>query len=212
MEIKYSYEPIDETIFGRSLIVGFYDKSNQYLETLIPYTKTIKKLNLKVNIELLLKTSRDNRNTLKELTSELEIGHLLKRNTKTLSTSELIKIQTLEAFLTKSTVIILKDVDTFLNHRDFIRLIKALKNHSYNLKKTVIICSTNIDNIIASSEKYIVVDEGKIIYNSHDYKQIPINSSIKNFVELANKKGAGLNSYKDESDLLKAIFRSVNRK
>lgn len=212
MEIKYSNEELDSKTFGKNLIIGLYDEKGEFLKDIIPNVKTIKTLKIPVGIAFKLKTNYKNKSILREMLKDLELPETIeKRNMQTLSTSELIKVQTIIAFLSNANVIILKGIDKLLNYRDLVHLTKALKSHMFNLKKTVIIETTSIDNLITAADRFIITKNNNILYNGHDYKLIPFNSTIQDFVDLANAKGAKLNKYKDESDLLKAIYRSVNR-
>lgn len=209
MEIKYTTSPIDKQLFGKNKVCGLYDREHVYLNQLFPNMTKVNLPNIKVSLLFKLKLKTKHKKYLNDILSELELDYITKRNIKTLSDSEIIKLQAIYAFLTDSSLIVLTDIDKYLNYRDLANLLKTLKNYIIKLNKTVVFETSKVENMLNNTERYIIVENNSIVYLGDKFKEIPIDYDIKEFVTLANSKGAKLDLYKDESDLLKAIYRSV---
>lgn len=214
MEISYTNFELDTQIYGTNELIGLIDKSGDFIYENFYDVRPIT-YNDNLSVALYLKNMPFYKNK-KKLTFDMldEFGitkELQKRSLKKLSTSELLKVLIIKLCSSDAKTIILDSIDSYLSYGDLNAILKTLKNHLPEIKKNVIFMTNKVDNIIQYSSRYIIVEEGKIIYNGNDFKKLPIESSIANFVRLANQKGAALENYKDVNDLLKAIYRSVKR-
>lgn len=212
MEIKYSSTEVNPQIFGRTKICGLIDKTGNYMENLLPNLRTVKaNLNMTVGLYLKLNLCKKNKKIITQIKEALEIDKNFERRLlKTLSTSELIKVQVIFALLANSKTIIIEDIDKYLTPRDLSRLFLTIFDQLPVLNKTIFFKTNNIDCMLPNAKRYVVVEGDEIIFAGDNYRDVPETYAIKEFVDLANKKGAKLYYYKDDADLLKAIFRSVH--
>ncbi len=206
--VNYTNFKVDPEIYGTNIITGFFDKTGNYLyENLYDIRPVEYNPNIPVKLAFFLKFA--NKKLLNSLLSEFEISkEILNRPYRNLSSSELIKILTIDALIGNGKTIVFNAIDTFLNYKDLERLLKITKTHLRGTDKTVIFTTNKIENILLA-DKYIVAENGSIIYNDTNLKTLPVIPETVAFARLANKKGAKLDYYKDTSDLLKAIYRSV---
>ena len=58
----------------------------------------------------------------------------------------------------------------------------------------------------------MIVDDKTVLFNGDNFERLPIKTNLMKIADLANKKNAKLDYYKDVNDLLKAIYRSVSDK
>ena len=208
MEIKYSNCTLDSKIYGSNEIIAFVDMEDKFLSNNISDLKNYTS-HSKLPIGLFLKfgASIKMRKLIFDMQSELEINAPLQnRRLDKLSMSELLKVLIIKICSSRAKVIILESLDTYFNYKDMIQIIKTIKNHIVEMNKTVILTMNKVDNLIQYADRYIVVEDGDIVYNGKDFTKIPIPTDIKSFTDLANKKGAKL---KEANDLLKAIYRSI---
>lgn len=212
MEIEYSNFQLDEETFGKNELVGIIDKHYDFI-----YNKVydIRKLEYKSIIKAKTYIAIDriaNKDITEKLIGEFEITEeMLSKRLKDLSSGELIRILILKLCIGNSKVIILDHIDAYLNHRDLQNILSGIKRYSDTLGKTFLFRSNNIENVIESCSRYIIVRDGNIVYNGNDINELPEKTDIMRFVDLANNKKAKLQYYKDPSDLLKAIYRSVKK-
>lgn len=211
MEIKYTNFEIDPKIYGVGEIIGLYDPENNFIYENF-YDERSVSYNPLVPVGLFLRFGKGikDKKVIFDMLSEFEISkELQKRPLGKLSTSELIKVLIIKVALSPAKTIILDSIDTYLNSRDLNTVIKTLKNHLIEIQKSVIFTSNDIDNLLAVATQYVIIKDGKIAYNGKDFSKVGVETDISIFTKLANAKGAKLKNYKDESDLLKAIYRSI---
>lgn len=206
--INYTNFALDENIYGKNEIVGFFDNTGDYLEKNI---YDIKNLGLNISIPALwyLTIRSPKRELTQKLLSEFGISKkLIKRPLKKLSTTERLKIELTLVLASNAKTVILDNLDVYFNDQDFTRLIKTMKAYKNEIGKTIIFTSNNPDTIV-KAERYIVSNDSSIIYDDVNLHTLPIKTNTMLFADLANKKGAKLDYYKEANDLLKAIYRSV---
>lgn len=206
--IKYTNFKVDEHLFGKGEIIGLYDKSGEYLNnTLYDIKSAIEAPHIPCGLYLKFKSK--NQKLTATLMSEFGIDReLQKRTTKKLSSTEAIKISLINVLSSDAKTVILDSIDAYFNTEDFCHIIKTIKSHLKELDKTIIFLSNKPDHII-KADRYIVANESSIIYSGKDLHKLPIKTETMLFADLANKKGAKLDYYKEANDLLKAIYRNV---
>lgn len=128
-----------------------------------------------------------------------------------LSSSELIRILILKYFISKNKVMYLEYIDPYLTPRDLKNIFTVFRKYRKETNKQIFFISNNIDNVVEYCDEYAIIENNQIIYEGHDLKELPIKTELIKFSDLANKKNAKLAYYKDQNDLLKAIYRSVKK-
>lgn len=213
MEIKYTNFELDEKTFGKNEICALFNETGTFIEDNIYDVRTFNQIsNLPVGIYLRFGTNVKTKKLIFDLLSEFEISkELQRRPLKKLSTSEFIKVQIIKLCASPVKNIILDGLDTYFNYKDLTVILKTLKNHLVQIDKTVIVTANKVDNLVQYADRYIIVEEGRIIYAGCDYEKAPLKTDIRTFTNIANDKGAKLKDYKEANDLLKAIYRSVKR-
>lgn len=210
MEISYSNYELDTNLFPKNEVIGLIDKNSSFIYNRIYDLKNIQfNMNHKVMTFLGLDGIKK-RKLLKDIKDQIGITkELEKKQLRTLSSGELIKVLILKACIIDTKVIVLNHIDAYLNDRDLKDIFIALKRNKEQIGKTIIFATNKVDNIISNTNYYIIASENRVIYNGNDINTIKDKTSVMTFVDAANKKGAKLNYYKDANDLLKAIYRSV---
>ena len=212
MEIIYTNNELDTHYFKKYKINGLYSVNTNYLKSLDIDLKEIP-INKKMNTGIFIKHGNKQRgNIITELLKEFDIEHLQKQKLGELSTTELIKIIAVKELVSSNETIIFKSIDNFLNTRDLKRFFQILNNHTDKLKKTIIFETTNIDNLSKVCSNIMIVDDKTVLFNGDNFERLPIKTNLMKIADLANKKNAKLDYYKDVNDLLKAIYRSVSDK
>ncbi|HBA37726.1 MAG TPA: hypothetical protein DCY94_03300 [Firmicutes bacterium] len=206
--VKYTNFELDEHVYGKNELVGILDKTGGFIyESLYDIKTPLYNGNLPVNIFLAF--GAKNKKLKANLISELEIGkELLKRPLKNLSTTETVKILSIKMMLSDCKTILFDFPDSYFNYKDLEKFLKTIRTHLKEANKTAIFTTNKPDNLLFGS-KYIVVNDQSIIYNGNDFKSLPEPIETVEFAHLANTRGAKLDDYKEPSDLLKAIYRSV---
>lgn len=212
MEIEYSNFALDVNTFGKNEVCGLIDKNSNFIYNRV---YDIKKLEysqrFKTRAFLAIDKLRK-KDLLKNLKDEFEITSEIESKTlKQLSSSELLKVLILKVALGSSKVMILDHIDDYFNDRDLSNVLKGLKKYAKEIGKTIIFSTNKVDNIINNCDRYIIASENRVIYNGNNLDTLPVKTQIAEFVDAANKKKAKLVYYKDENDLLKAIYRSVKK-
>lgn len=216
MEIKYTNFGIDDTIFLKNKINGIYSIKDNYIYNNLYNLKEINlpkiiptKLYLFISTNFNLKKIK----LLKELINKLELtDQILKQSPSTLSTGEQIKIELIKLLLSKNNVIVLEYIDSYIPTITIKNYFNIIRGYLEEFDKTILIESSNINNIVELSDNYLVYKNKKITYVGNDINKLPIKTNLTTFIDKANKKGAKLNYYKDIKDLLKAIYRNVSEK
>lgn len=212
MEIIYTNNELDTHYFKKYKINGLYSVNTNYLKSLDIDLKEIP-INKKMNTGIFIKHGNKQRGSIiTELLKEFDIEHLQKQKLGDLSTTELIKIIAVKELVSSNETIIFKSIDNYLNTRDLKRFFQILNNHTDKLKKTIIFETTNIDNLSKVCSNIMIVDDKTVLFNGDNFERLPIKTNLMKIADLANKKNAKLDYYKDVNDLLKAIYRSVSDK
>ena len=212
MEIIYTNNELDTHYLKKYKINGLYSVNTNYLKSLDIDLKEIP-INKKMNTGIFIKHGNKQRgNIITELLKEFDIEHLQKQKLGELSTTELIKIIAVKELVSSNETIIFKSIDNYLNTRDLKRFFQILNNHTDKLKKTIIFETTNIDNLSKVCSNIMIVDDKTVLFNGDNFERLPIKTNLMKIADLANKKNAKLDYYKDVNDLLKAIYRSVSDK
>ena len=212
MEIKYSNYELDEKIFKKGTLYGLYDRNSNFILNRITNIETIKyNSKTKVN-KFLFNVNTKNQKAIKKIKSEFGItNELEKKKMCELTSLELTNVLIIKAIMVKSKVLILDHYDAFLSNSNFKRVMLNIKNCISYIDKTVIFVANKIDNIITTTNNYVIASENRIIHNGNNINSIHESTEIMKFVDAANQKGAKLDYYKDSNDLLKAIYRSVKK-
>ena len=214
MEIEFSNFEVDKAIFGEQTISGLYDIKGTFIyKNLYGIEKVRVNNNLSVRTFLLLnKLSRKKYTLTKKLLNDLEITSAKqKQKLKELSMTDYIKVLVIRYVSKPCKTIVLKNIDISLNDNELSRLFNSLRRNIKLINKTIIFESMNLESIVVNSDYYVITDDNKGLYSGNDFTKLPIKTEIMEIVDLANKKGAKLNYYKDINDLLKAIYRSVKQ-
>lgn len=208
MEIGITKKDILNRVFEKDEINGLYEIDS----TLVTSYKVLHSfVDIPANLYLLTSKIR-NTHLYDTLTSELEITQdILKKGMLKLSSGELIKILTLKACLTYSTSILLNHIDANLSFGDLNKILKCLRRNLKDINKTIIFSSNNMNNLVPTCTKYIILDNADVDYAGNSIDMLPEKTEIMKFIDMANDKNAKMSYYKDPSDLLKAIYRSVKK-
>lgn len=211
MEIEYTNFELDPDIFGKNEITALIDTNGTFLYNKIYDIRSYNPQSfLPVGLFLRFSTSMKKWKIIEELLDEFDIDHNLeKRPITKLSSSELQKVLLIKLCVSNAKNIIIESIDTYFNFKDIIHILKTIKNKLGVLEKNVIVTANNPDNLVQYVHRYIVAKDGNITYIGKDFTKLGVPTSIKTFIDLANKRGAKLNDYKEPNDLLKAIYRSV---
>lgn len=126
--------------------------------------------------------------------------------------SELKKINLAKALIENKDYIVLNYFEKELNYQEkkyFERLWKRLVN---DFHKTIIIFTNDLTSIWNIAKELIIVDKYKVINTIPKDKYLDFIDNLNKpeiikFIELVREKGIEIESYKDPSDLLKAIYR-----
>ena len=212
MEIVYTNNELDSHYFKKYKVNGLYSKNSNYLKSLAIDLKEIN-INKKMNVGVYLKYGNKQKfSIISELLKEFDIKKKKKQKLGELSTTELLKILTIKELVGNNETIILRSIDNYLNTRDLKRYFQILKNHIDKLRKTIIFETNNIDNLSKICSNILITDNNNVLFNGNNFDRLPMKTNLMKIADLANKKNAKLDYYKDVNDLLKAIYRSVSEK
>lgn len=136
----------------------------------------------------------------------------LNKTSSECSISELKKINLAKALIENKDYIVLNYLEKELNYQEkkyFERLWKRLVN---DFHKTIIIFTNDLTSIWNIAKELIIVDKYKVINTIPKDKYLDFIDNLNKpeiikFIELVREKGIEIESYKDPSDLLKAIYR-----
>ena len=136
----------------------------------------------------------------------------LNKTSSECSISELKKINLAKALIENKDYIVLNYFEKELNYQEkkyFERLWKRLVN---DFHKTIIIFTNDLTSIWNIAKELIIVDKYKVINTIPKDKYLDFIDNLNKpeiikFIELVREKGIEIESYKDPSDLLKAIYR-----
>ena len=145
--------------------------------------------------------------------------NILNKSVYEISESELSKVLIASVLLCNPDIIIF---DEMLDSFDTINKVKILKLFIKLKKffnKTIIIVSSNIDDIYEFIDELIVIDDGKILYYGDKYKvynnydKIKENNiripSIVTFIKKIKDKGINVDEVDSINELIKTIYREI---
>ena len=208
MEIGITKKEILTHAFDKDKINGLYEIDSCLINS---YNLVSPHFNYPVKLYL-LKERIKNRKLYKCLIDELDITpEFLKKRVLYLSSGELIKILIVKACLSSSLSVLLNHIDTQLSYGDLRMILTCLKRNIKEIDKTIVFSSTNLDNIVPLCTKYVVLDNADVDYAGNNIEMLPKKTELMEFVDLANEHKAKMSYYKEPSDLLKAIYRSVKK-
>lgn len=214
MEIEYSKFEVNPDLFGDKQITGLYDLSGNYIyKNLYKVEKLKINNNLTVRAFLLLNSMTKTKYSLaKNLLNDLEITPQKRRKKlNELAFGDYIKVLIIKMILNSSKTIVLKNIEISFTARELSNLFHVLRRNIKKLNKKIIYVSKNIDTIILNTDYYVLTKDSMKIYSGDDINSLPIKTELMQIVDLANNKGANLKYYKDINDLLKAIYKSVEK-
>lgn len=214
MEVNYTNFRLDDKIYNTNELSGIFDEDGTFIESNIYDVRTLTyNKNLTVNWFLKFGAKANKKKTVDEMLAEFEISkELLKRKLSTLSDSELLKILIIKVCISDAKTIILDSIDTYLNWKDLNVVLKKMRAHAKESGQNILFVTNKLDNMVNYVDKYIIIKNNQITYNNKDFSAMPELTETGIFAEMANKRGANLHKYKDPSDLLKAIYRSVKNR
>ncbi len=209
MEIKYTNFDVDPKVFPKEQVYGIIDSSSNYVYENIYGVERIS-LPKFSSAKRFLQQKTTDKKLLESLIEEFEFSkELLKKQVRSLSSSELEKMMFLKVLLSDAKTILLDNIDMVLNYRDLLLILKTSQKYAAKCSKKIIYTTCSPDNLLKHIDHYIVIENELITYSGKDIRKLPVDTELKSFVDKANKKGAKLDYYKDINDLLKAIYRSV---
>ena len=166
---------------------------------------------IKLNINLKVKQY------LKESLSLIEKfslhSNIINKKIKDLSTSELKILTLIKTITLNPELIILNNFEIGINEKYLNTIIRFLKNINSERGIKIIVLSQNISFLKKMTNTIVVMKNGIIKYQgdllSCTEQGLLPKPEIFKFIDLANKKSAGLEYTLDEKELLKDIYRSV---
>lgn len=122
-----------------------------------------------------------------EISRQLEIEHLLKRNTTTLSGGELQRIALARTLITRPEILLLDEPLSSLDiqlHKNILLLLKKLNKSG----QTIIHVTHNYSEALALANKIAIISAGKIIQNGtiNEVFENPANKFVANFMGINN--------------------------
>jgi len=214
MEIEYSRFEVNPEIFGEKLITGVYDLDGNFIYRNLYRLEKLKINNmLTVRSFLLLSSMNKKKYTLaKNLLNDLEITPQMRRKKLVnLAFGDYIKVLIIKMILISSKTIVLKNIEISFTSKELTNIFHVLRRNLKNYPKKIIYISKNINCIIPNTDYYIITKDNKVVYSGDDINSLPVKTELMEIVDLANKKGAKLKYYKDVNDLLKAIYKNVEK-
>ncbi len=214
MEIEYSRFEVNPEIFGEKLITGVYDLDGNFIYRNLYRLEKLKINNmLTVRSFLLLSSMNKKKYTLaKNLLNDLEITPQMRRKKLVnLAFGDYIKVLIIKMILNSSKTIVLKNIEISFTSKELTNIFHVLRRNLKNYPKKIIYISKNINCIIPNTDYYIITKDNKVVYSGDDINSLPVKTELMEIVDLANKKGAKLKYYKDVNDLLKAIYKNVEK-
>lgn len=128
------------------------------------------------------------------------------------SISELKRISLAKAFIMGKDYIVLNYFLKELNYQEKTYFYRLFKRLAYDYHKTVIIFTNDITEFWNIADEFIIVDKYKVINTISKDKYFDfiheVNTpNIIRFIDLIKNKNISISYYKEESELLKAIYR-----
>lgn len=208
MEIGLSKNDILSRAFEKDEINGLYEIESSLINS---YYILGSLINWKTK-HYLLKEKVKNGRLFDTLIKELEISNdILNKRLHVLSSGEYIRVLILKACLSNSKSILLNHIDANLSFGELNNIMKTLRRNLKDIDKTIILSSNSLDNIVPLCTKYIVLNNADVDYAGTNIEMLPVKTEIMKFIDRANDRKAKMSYYKDPSDLLKAIYRSVKK-
>lgn len=208
MEIGISKKEILPLSFEKDEITGLYEIDSRLIYS---YDIIDPHFNYPVKLYLFKEKIRNNK-LYKTLINELEITNdILKKRILNLSSGEIVKVLVAKACLSNCKSVLLNHIDANLAFGELDRILKCLRRNLKALNKTIILSSNNLDNIVPTCTQYVVLDSAVVDYVGNNIEMLPKKTELMKFVDMANDRKAKMSYYKEPSDLLKAIYRSVKK-
>ncbi len=208
MEIGISKKELLNRAFDKKEINGLYEIDSCLINS---YEVLSAHFNYPVKFYLFLSKIRQKR-LYYVLLEELEItDDILNKKIFNLSSGELVKVLILKACLSSCESVLLNHIDTCLSYGQLNSILKCLRRNLKDIDKTIIVSSNNIDNIVPTCTKYIILNNADVDYSGKNIEMLPHKTELMEFVDMANDRKAKMSYYKEPSDLLKAIYRSVKK-
>lgn len=136
----------------------------------------------------------------------------LKKQANELSSSELKKVSFAKSLISNKEILVFDYFEKGLNHAEKENYKRLWKKLAEDFNKTILLYTNDLEFLwgIASSIIYVDKDNAINTYEKKDYfKLLDIvdKPSISEFIESLRAKGIKIDDYKNEQDLLKAIYR-----
>ncbi len=204
MEVMY-LKKIQNNYFKNKNIIGLVGE----YEDLISLVNNIEYIDLNVNSKV--------KHYLKESINLLEKfslhNDIINKKISDLSSTEFKIISLIKIIELNPELIILNNFEIGINEKYLNNFVRFLKNINAERGIKIIVLSNKIPFLNKMTKTIIIMKKGIIKYqgdllNSILQGLLPKPEIIK-FIELANKKKAGLAYTLDEKELLKDIYRSV---
>lgn len=204
MEVMY-LKKIQNNYFKNKNIIGLVGE----YEDLISLVNNIENIDLNTNLKV-SHYLKESSNLLKKFSLHNDI---INKKISDLSSTEFKIISLIKIIELNPELIILNNFEIGINEKYLNNFVRFLKNINAERGIKIIVLSNKIPFLNKMTKTIIIMKKGIIKYqgdllNSILQGLLPKPEIIK-FIELANKKKAGLAYTLDEKELLKDIYRSV---
>ena len=155
-----------------------------------------------------------------EILKMLEINkNLLYKNIYDISESELSKVLIASVLLYNPEIIIIDDMFSYFDNRTKEKILKLFIKLKKFFNKTIIIVTSNIDEIYEFIDDVIVIDDGKVLLHGNKYevfknyellyfKNIRI-PNIVTFIKMMNDNNIKIDNVDSINELIKSIYREM---
>lgn len=184
----------------------------------------IKSTNVNSQLEYYVKKYKFKLNELEDRKNEiikmLEINKdILNRNIYEISESELVKVLIASVLLYNPEIIIVDEILDVFDNKTKILILKLFLKLKKFFNKTILIVTSNIDDIYEFIDDVIVIDSGKIILYCNKYELINnyelLNSkniklpSLIIFTKKLHENNININNYDSINEIIKALYREM---
>ena len=155
-----------------------------------------------------------------EIIKMLDIDiNILDKSVYEISESELSKVLIASVLLCNPDIIIFDEILDSFDSINKIKIIKLFIKLKKFFNKTIIIVSSNIDDIYEFIDEIIIIDDGKVLYFGDKYKvynnyeKIKENNiripSIVTFIKKIRDEGINIDEVDSINELIKTIYREI---